>query len=268
MRSNRRRACRILMKSLTPGVAFSLLCLGAIWSQTAPPPGVSSNQAAPAPVPPSVAAVAPIRPLVMIDPAHGGSQSGAVLNPIILEKDVTLALARRLRQELTVRGILAGLTRDSDVTLSTDDRAARADSEHPALYLCLHASSETGGLKIFTAMLPDDGDERGSFLTWESAQFQSLANSRTIQQQLVAAIQKNGLPARALIAPLRPLNSVTTPALAIEAGPTTADVSQLLSPDYQQKISVALASGIAAALSSLPHRDTSNPDSPTSGVPH
>ncbi|MBO0912430.1 MAG: N-acetylmuramoyl-L-alanine amidase, partial [Acidobacteria bacterium] len=94
----------------------------------------------------------------MIDPAHGGSESGAVLNPALLEKDVTLALARRLRQDLTARGIAGELVRDGDSTLSTDDRAARANSERPALYICLHASSLVGSTRVVTAMAAEEGE--------------------------------------------------------------------------------------------------------------
>ena len=185
----------------------------------------------------------------MIDPAHGGSESGAVLNPLILEKDVTLALARRLRQDLTAHGVFTELVRDADVSLSTDDRAAKANAEHPELYLCLHASSQSNGLKVFSAMLPESSDERGPFVSWEAAQSASLPNSRAAQQQIVSAIQATGLSARGLIAPLRPLNNVVAAAIAVEIAPTGIDVSQLTSPDYQQTISTALANAIAKYIS-------------------
>jgi N-acetylmuramoyl-L-alanine amidase len=185
----------------------------------------------------------------MIDPAHGGSESGAVLSPTILEKDVNLAFARRLRQELTTHSIVAQLVRDSDVTLSTDDRAAKANSVHPLLYLCLHASSEEGGISLFSAMLPEAAKDQGAFLNWDSAQSLSLATSHSIEQQLATAIQKSGLSVRALMAPLQPLNNIAAPALAIEISPTGPDVSQLLAADYQQMMSTVVANGIAAALS-------------------
>jgi N-acetylmuramoyl-L-alanine amidase len=51
---------------------------------------------------------------------------------------------------------------------------------------------------------------------------------------------------RSLVAPLHPLNNITVPALAIEIAPTTGDVSQLASVDYQQMITAALANSIAA----------------------
>jgi hypothetical protein len=53
------------------------------------------------------------------------------------------------------------------------------------------------------------------------------------------------------MAPLRPLNNVTVPALAVEIAPTTGNVSQLASIDYQQMVTAALANSIATIRGSL-----------------
>jgi N-acetylmuramoyl-L-alanine amidase len=213
----------------------------------APQSGQPSPASQTAQVAPPVAT--PPKPLIMIDPAHGGTESGAVLNPTILEKDITLALARRLRLDLGTRGFIAELVRDSDVNLSTDDRAARANAAHPVLYVCLHATSESGGTGIYTAMLAENGETNGPFIDWNTAQFSFLPASRTAQQEIAEAMQKGGMPARSLSAPLRPLANVTSPALAIELAPTKADVSLLSASDFQQNVSTALANGIAQFLS-------------------
>ncbi len=176
--------------------------------QNAPGVAPSANQP-PVPVQPAPAARVL---LIMIDPAHGGSEPGAVLNPAMPEKDVTLAIARRLRQELAARGIQALLLRDSDATISTDQRAQIVNSARPALYVAIHTTSQGSGMRIYTAMLPAAGD---------------------------------------LIAPLRPLNNLMVPALAVEIAPTTGDVSQLASADYQQMITATLANGIAAIRAKL-----------------
>src|SRR5262249_486322 len=52
---------------------------------------------------------------VMIDPSHGGYDKGAAFTNKLLEKDVTLKLARELRKELEERGIRSRMLRDSDV---------------------------------------------------------------------------------------------------------------------------------------------------------
>src|SRR5437660_1252345 len=98
---------------------------------------VAPNQGVPPASP--MQAAAPRPALVMIDAAHGGSESGALLNPAIPEKDVNLILARRLRQELAVRGVSSTLVRDNDATLSSDQRAEIVNAAQPALYICMHA---------------------------------------------------------------------------------------------------------------------------------
>jgi N-acetylmuramoyl-L-alanine amidase len=191
----------------------------------------------------------------MIDPAHGGSESGAVLNPAILEKDVTLAFALRLLQQLSARGIQSQLVRNGDSTLSTDQRALTVNSAHPALYIGIHATSQGSGVRLYTAMLPVGGDDHGPFQDWQTAQSASLAHSRSIQQQLAASMQKMGVPIRSLSAPLKPLGNVVVPALTIEIAPTTGDVSQLTSADYQQMIAATTANALASmkpALESAP----------------
>lgn len=221
-------------------------------SQTAPAAQgqASPNQISPNQTQSSVQPVTiPPKPLIMIDPAHGGSESGAVLNPTVLEKDITLALARRLRTDLGARGFVAELVRDSDVNLSTDDRAAKANAAHPVLYVCVHATSESGAIGVYTAMLAESGESNGPFLEWNTAQFSFLSASHKAQQEIVDAIQKSGAPARSLMAALRPLGNISNPAVAVELAPTKADVSQMSAPDFQQNISTDLANGIAQFLS-------------------
>jgi len=258
MRSNNKKLSGWASCWLAVNAIPLLLTIGLMRAQTTPAtPGLQGSGSPQTPATPSSPVQAPpgfipaAKPMVMIDPAHGGSESGAVLNPAILEKDVTLAAARRLRGDLNAHGILAELVRDGDITLSTDDRAAKANSEHPVLYICLHATSEAGGMKIYSAMLGEAQENNGPFVDWNTAQSSSLASSRSAQQQLAAAIQKSGISARSLRAPLRPLNNVTTTALGIELAPTTADVSQFMSADYQQNMAAVLANGIAEVLSSL-----------------
>jgi N-acetylmuramoyl-L-alanine amidase len=222
----------------------------AVPQAAAPSPPVPSPSGAPetynsAPSPVQAAAV------ILIDAAHGGTESGAVLGPDNLEKDLTLAFARRLRQDLISRGLQAELVRDGDTLLSTDQRATIANSLRPSLYVCIHVASQGSGMRIYTAMLPGGGDNRGPFVSWQTAQASSLSRSRLLQQQLTAAIQKTRFPVRSLTAPLRPLNNVAAPAVAIEIAPATGQVSQLATTDYQQMISAILANAIAGLRSRL-----------------
>jgi len=171
-----------------------------------------------------------------------------------LEKDVTLTFARRLRQDLISRGLQAQLVRDSDTLLSADQRASIANQSRPSLYICVHATSQGNGIRIYSAMLPSASDNRGPFVGWEAAQASSLLRSRSLQQQLTASIQKTRFPIRSLTAPVRPLNNIVVPALAIEIAPATGQVSQLATADYQQMISAILANAIAGIRNKLEGR--------------
>ncbi len=226
----------LILLSRLLGQNASVPSAGQIQTPQAPASAAAQPGSAPLPLVPL--------PLLMIDPAHGGSDPGAVLNPTVLEKEVTLAIARRLRQELNARGIPAQLVRDNDNTLSADERATVVNVAHPALYLGIHATQGVG-VRIYSALLPAGGDDRGPFREWDTAQSIALARSRSLQEQLAVAAQQQRLPVRTLGAPLRPLNNVTVPALAVEIAPATGNVAQLSSPDYQQMIAVALANAIA-----------------------
>lgn len=203
------------------------------------PPAATVPQAT-QPAPP-----APPAPTIMIDAAHGGTETGAVLAPDNLEKDVTLSFARRLRQDLGARGFQVRLVRDGDSLLSTDQRATIANITRPALYICVHMTSQGSGLRIYSAALVANIQNKGPFADWRAAQQVSIARSRSLQQQLTETIQKTRFPLKSLTVPLRPLNNITVPALAVEIAPANGQVSQLASADYQSMVSAVLANAIS-----------------------
>ncbi len=184
--------------------------------------------------------------LILIDPAHGGSDTGALITPMAAEKDINLIVARRLKQELNARGMQAQLLRDADVSLSADQRAATANSTGASLYLAVHASSFGPGIRVFTAMLPSAGDNKGPFIAWDIAQSTVLDRSKAIQSQLISSIRQTRFPVRSLIAPVRPLNNLRIPALAIEISPTTGDAAQVASTGYQQMVCAAVANALTS----------------------
>lgn len=83
--------------------------------------------------------------VIVLDPGHGGSESGAVGPSGVAEKDLTLALARtlkaRLEAELPVRVIL---TRDEDASLPHETRTAIANQNKADLFVSLHLNSAFG----------------------------------------------------------------------------------------------------------------------------
>jgi N-acetylmuramoyl-L-alanine amidase len=215
--------------------------------------GAGSPPSAPAtmpvPAPPAQGNATPAtqarRSLVIVDASHGGTERGASLSDQLPEKDVTLAFARKIRQELEVRGIPALVLRDSDTALTLDERAATVNTQHPALYIAVHAANDGSGVRVYTALLPADVTSRGPFLAWDGAQSSSLAMSQ-LSAAVVATELRKKVPTRNLAAALRPLNNVTTPAIAIEVAPQAGDTADLTSPDYQGTICTAIAAGVEA----------------------
>src|SRR5207302_4966128 len=102
------------------------------------------------------------------------------------------------------------------------------------------------GVRVYTALLPFGGDDHGSFRSWTTAQHDSLTLSQSTAAAVASELQKRQVPVKTLAAPLRPLNNVTGPAIAVEVAPQGSDVNQLTAPDYQQLVSSAIATAIAA----------------------
>src|SRR5690606_28894457 len=83
---------------------------------------------------------------VVVDPGHGGAETGAIGPAGTMEKELTLALARslaaRLRSEL---GLEVVLTRNDDVVVGLDARAAIANQHRADLFLSIHLNSTVRG---------------------------------------------------------------------------------------------------------------------------
>jgi hypothetical protein len=68
---------------------------------------------------------------------------------------------------------------------------------------------------------------------------------------VASELKKRQIPVRALAAPLRPLNNMIGPAIAVEVAPQGSDMAQLMAPDYQQLVASAVATAIAAVRDQL-----------------
>ncbi|SRR6266571_1297591 len=225
------------------------------------PPTPESPKTSPAPAllaPATAAAPSPAaqpRFLVVIDAAHGGSEWGAAFSPKLLEKDVTLAIARRLRRELENRGISVLMLRDSDATLSFDQRAALANAARPAAFIEIHAGTLGAGLRVYTCMVaagkPSPAKTPPLFLPWARAQSAFLQASLRLASAVTTESENNEIATATLAAPLRPLSSVAAPAIALEVAPSGNDVQELASANYQQSIATAVSAGIHSARARL-----------------
>lgn len=116
----------------------------------APVPAPAPARAAPAttPAPTPTPREAPLgqpsmTPLVVIDPGHGGVDPGRIGPGGLREKDVVLAVSRRLASELASRGYEVRMTRTTDTLVSLADRPQMANQwrgTRPGLFLSIHAN--------------------------------------------------------------------------------------------------------------------------------
>jgi N-acetylmuramoyl-L-alanine amidase len=106
---------------------------------------------------PSQGAPAPKRFIIVIDPGHGGSDTGAVFqsgDSKLTEKHFTLLLARDLARELIIRGNDVILTRNDDRDVLLSDRTALANKLKADIFISLHLNSSedqirSGGVETF-----------------------------------------------------------------------------------------------------------------------
>jgi uncharacterized lipoprotein YddW (UPF0748 family)/N-acetylmuramoyl-L-alanine amidase len=87
---------------------------------------------------------------IMLDPGHGGSDTGAVgpLGAGYPEKTINLNTALKLRDELESLGAKVLLTRTADVALSLEDRLAASRKAKPDMFLSIHANSMADDVDI------------------------------------------------------------------------------------------------------------------------
>lgn len=216
-------------------------------------------------------------PPIVIDPGHGGDDTGAVAANGVSERDLTMAVARRLADELRARGHAVRLTRDAGEGRALSDRTALANRLEAVLFVSLHANASTfssvRGAETYYMSLDDratdeaaaatarleneavGGDDGGSdldLILWDLAQASVLNESAklavAVQTRLNALL---GLRDRGVKqAPFVVLTGATMPAILVEVGflsnPSEAD--RLARPEHQQELARAIATGIDAFL--------------------
>jgi N-acetylmuramoyl-L-alanine amidase len=171
----------------------------------------------------------------------------------VLEKDVTLAFAARLRTALAAGGFTVISTRDADPTVpfTPDQRAEIANHAHPHACLTLHATSSGSGVHIVTSALnpPIDIDDPHAPIPWDTAQAASIPQSLALANQIGLALEHAKLPVILSRASLRPLDNFTCPAVAIEIAPLAppdSDATPATDADYEQNIAKAIVSGLTS----------------------
>jgi len=99
---------------------------------------------------------------IVIDPGHGGRDPGAIGPSGLMEKDVVLKIAKRLRKKLEKRGYEVFLTRERDIYLPLEERTAIANTKKADLFVSIHAnaSRKRGARGIETYILNFPSDEK------------------------------------------------------------------------------------------------------------
>jgi N-acetylmuramoyl-L-alanine amidase len=196
-------------------------------------------------LPPRSSATVQPQFLIVLDAAHGGTDSGAHLASHLDEKDLVLALSIRLRSMLSARGIAVVTTRESDVTLPPAKRAAMANARKAAACLILHASESGSGIHLFTSSLPQA--QPATFLPWDQAQAAYLQQSLRWAAEINTAMTHAGVPVTLGRTAMQPLDNMTCPAAAVEIAPLTKQgtiTASLTDTDYQSRILAGLAAAV------------------------
>lgn len=220
-----------------------------------PTPAAPAKATKPAPEHPSNTIHGLNRNVIVIDPGHGGTDSGARIGDTTLEKNVTLALAFRLRSLLLARGFTVVLTRDGDTAtmqttpnaaptpLTLDDRAGIANHAHAAACLLLHATGRGTGLHIYSSEIAPIPAEP-YLVPWLTGQAAWMPASHALEAGLSAALGRSGITLLASTASVRPVDSLTCPALVLELAPETDSPTSINDAGYQERVAAALAGAL------------------------
>ncbi len=202
----------------------------------------------------------------MIDPAHGGTDSGARGQSGEVEKDVVLIFARMLRSEFERQGYRVVMTRNDDSNPSYEDRAAVANGYRDAIFISLHVSStgKTGTARAYSYQFaapvaafsptggagsaPVAGARGGGLILWDQAQQSFVEASHHFADVLQAQLAQkfSGSPAVSTRVAMRELRSVAAPAVAVEVSSVS-----VTNPNTLLVMGAPLAAAIARGVQAL-----------------
>ncbi|BAT56285.1 N-acetylmuramoyl-L-alanine amidase [Nostoc sp. NIES-3756] len=171
------------------------------------------------------------RLLVVIDPGHGGKDSGAPGLGGLLEKDVVLPIGQRIASILEQNGVQTVLTRDADFFVELQGRVDIAERANATLFVSIHANSVDGrpdvnGLEVYY---------------YDSGYALAETVRKTILQNIGTLKDRGTRKARFYV-----LRKSSMPSILVETGYMTGneDNPRLGSPEYQSRMADAIARGI------------------------
>ncbi|MDB9536533.1 N-acetylmuramoyl-L-alanine amidase [Dolichospermum planctonicum CS-1226] len=175
--------------------------------------------------------------VVIIDPGHGGKDSGAIGIGGVQEKNIILPIGKRIAEVLERNGIQVIMTRDSDYFVTLPGRVTMAQRAKADVFVSIHANSaganrpEVNGLETYYY---DSGLTLARIV--HSKILQSLnVKDRNVRKARFYVLRKNSMPS-----------------ILVETGFVTGreDVANLNSPAYQNQMADAIAQGILQYLRS------------------
>ena len=228
------------------------MILSFVWSQLSPRVAepIREVEAPPAPEGPFS--------LVVLDPGHGGQDSGTIKNNLA-EKDLTLDVALRVNRLLQLQGINILFTRVDDRYVSLADRAALANAQPNCVFVSIHfdaAKPEATGVETYyaTHQIPWLPFLQPAALESLNKESQSLAS--IIQDSLAARTQavNRGTSLQQFFV----ITNVRHPAVLVEGGFLTNanDLNRLASEDYREQIAVAISDGVIRYRENLQQQQT------------
>jgi N-acetylmuramoyl-L-alanine amidase len=158
--------------------------------------------------------------IVVLDPAHGGTDPGARGTEGITESDEVLQFATATKKALEAQGFQVILTREGNDNPSFDDRSARANAQRGAVFITLHIASTglTGTARVYVEPEVPASNNITGLIPWDRAQAPFLSLSRKlgdlVQQELSRRFK--GSPDTLQTAPVRQLRTTAAPAIAVE----------------------------------------------------
>ncbi len=179
--------------------------------------------------------------LIVIDPGHGGSSSGALGRGegVFYEKDVTLALALKLRKDLEECGARVVMTRDSDIDVPLYDRPRLANQIGADLFISIHNDSNGRS-----------NSASGTSTYYHLGDPNSRALAACVQKEVVAV---SGLPSRGVLSDgimyhngFAVLRVSKMPAVLCEVAyiNNSRDRAALTSSEFQLRVAHAMCEGL------------------------
>jgi N-acetylmuramoyl-L-alanine amidase len=201
---------------------------------------------------------------VVLDPGHGGRDSGAMCGGV-MEKDLTLDVARRVDRLLGSEGVNTLMTRIGDTYVSLADRAVLGNRVRDSIFVSIHFNEgnkpvATGVETYYAAHQVAAGSVLASWLPFlsrpqsDSPKLESQSLAGFIQEAMVVRTRSvdRGTQAKQFFV----IANVTSPAVLIEGGFLTNkdDVSKLATEDYRDQLAAAIADGILRYRDALSRR--------------